>query len=58
MNVTYGWHTGTAFTNYSFLHEMSETKILIDVTVASTMLMLRVAPLMTFSPFVVRGGTQ
>lgn len=54
VNVADRWQTGTAFPHDVLLNEMREAQILIDIAVTTAMLMLRVAPLPTFSPLVIR----
>lgn len=58
MNVTNGGYRAATFPDHALLDQMRQAQILIDVTVASAVLMLRVAPLPTISPFVVRRGAK
>lgn len=53
MDVTNRRHTGATLTDDALLNQLSQAEVLIDVTVAPAMLVLRVAPLMTFPPLVV-----
>lgn len=54
VNVTNGRQRATPLSHDALLHQMRQAQILVDIAVAAAMLVLRVAPLSTISPLIVR----